>query len=102
MRRAFSHARVAVLSASLLVASGCSKSLNESECNSLLDHYVELLVRSDRPGTSANELLELEHQARLKAQGDPAFKQCSARVSRKAFDCAMEAGNADKLEQCLL
>ena len=102
MRRALSLTRIVLLSATLLVASGCSKSLNENECNSLLDHYVELLVRSDRPGTSANELLELEHQARLKAQGDPAFKQCSARVSRKAFDCAMEAGNVDKLEQCLL
>lgn len=89
------------LSLGLLVA-GCGKPLSEGECNSLLDHYVELLVRSDRPGTSASELLELERQARLKAQGDPAFKQCSARVSRKAFECAMDAPNADKLEQCLL
>jgi hypothetical protein len=91
-----------VLSAALLVASGCGKSLSDGECNTLLDHYVELLVRSDRPGTSASELLELERQARLKAEGDPAFKECSARVSRRAFECAMDASNADKLEQCLL
>jgi hypothetical protein len=90
------------ISCALLLFGGCGKSLSQDECNNLLDHYVELLVRSDRPGTSASELLELERQARLKAEGDPAFKQCSARVSRGAFECAMAASNADKLEQCLL
>jgi len=89
-----------VLGASAL--GGCGKPPNTEECDALLDHYVELLVNSDRPGTNAGELHKLQVQARQKAAQDPEFLQCSKRVSRRAYDCAMNAPNADKLEQCLL
>jgi len=82
--------------------SGCGKPPSAEECDALLDHYVELLVNSDRPGTNAGELHKLQVQARQKAALDPEFSQCSSRVSRRAYDCAMSAPNADKLEQCLL
>ena len=80
----------------------CGKRPSHDECDALLDHYVELLVNSDRPGTSAAELHKLQIQARDKAKADPEFGSCSERVSRRAFDCAMSAPNADVLEQCLL
>jgi hypothetical protein len=80
----------------------CGKPPSHDECDALLDHYVELLVNSDRPGTSAGELHKLQLQARQRATSDPEFSQCSSRVSRRAYDCAMSAPNADKLEQCLL
>jgi len=80
----------------------CGKPPSHDECDALLDHYVELLVNSDRPGTSAAELHKLQIQARDKARADPEFASCSERVSRRAFDCAMSAPNADVLEQCLL
>ena len=80
----------------------CGKPLSHDECDALLDHYVELLVSSDRAGTSAAELHKLQIQARDKAKADPEFASCSERVSRHAFDCAMSAPNADVLEQCLL
>lgn len=85
-----------------LVLSGCGKRLEASECDSLLDHYVELLLRDDRPGASAAELLRLQQEARKKAERDPAFHECSERVSRRGFDCAMAAQDANRLEQCLL
>ncbi|HEY4104966.1 MAG TPA: hypothetical protein VGM44_13805 [Polyangiaceae bacterium] len=82
--------------------SACGKPPSQDECDALLDHYVELLVSSDRPGTKAGELHKLQLEARQKAATDPEFNQCQKRVSRRAYDCAMSAPSADKLEQCLL
>ncbi len=81
---------------------GCNKPPTHDECDALLDHYVELLVSSDRPGTSAADLHKLKLQAREKAKLDPEFAACSERVSRHALECALSAPNADLLEQCLL
>jgi hypothetical protein len=85
-----------------LAIQGCAKHPSHDECNALLDHYVELLVNSDRPGTNAAEKHKLQREAREKAKEDPEFAACSERVSRREFDCAMNASNADLLEQCLL
>ena len=92
--------RVALGSVLLLCA--CGKPPTHEECDALLEHYVEVLVNSDRPGTYAAELHKLQLQARDKAKDDPEFRACSERVSRRAYDCAMQASNADLLEQCLL
>jgi hypothetical protein len=85
-----------------LLAAGCGKRLEPEECNLLLDHYVELLLREDRPKSSAAEILRLQLDARHKADKDPAFHECRERVSRRSFDCAMDAEDANRLEQCLL
>lgn len=81
---------------------GCSKRVEPSECQQLLDHYVEILLRDDRPGSTAAEVLRLQQEARRKAEKDPAFRECSARVSRRSFDCAMQAQDSRLLEMCLL
>jgi len=92
----------ALLASSALSTQGCGKRPTHGECDALLDHYVELLVNSDRPGTNAAELQKLQLQARDKAKEDPEFAACPERVSRRELDCAMKAANADVLEQCLL
>ncbi len=94
--------RVTLSVLALLAAVGCGKRLEPPECQQLLDHYVELLLREDRPKSSAGEILRLQQEARKKAERDPAFHECSARVSRGSFDCAMAAQDANRLEQCLL
>jgi hypothetical protein len=94
--------RVKWLACCLALSSGCGKPPSKDECNALLDHYVELLVSSDRPGTNAGELHKLQLLARDKAKTDLEFSTCSEHVSRHAFECAMSAPNADVLEQCLL
>lgn len=86
----------------LTLLGGCQKSLTQEECYSLLDKYVELLVATDRPNTSPPDRLRLKNEARAKANRDPAFAECSDRVSRAEFECAMQASNPDGLEQCLL
>ena len=89
------------LGASVSLAS-CGRSPTPTECDALLDRYVEKLVASDRPGTSAAEVVELQRKAREKAKDDPAFKDCHSAVSRKKFECAMQAETVDRMEICLL
>jgi hypothetical protein len=97
------RARGAALAAALLpVVSGCGKPLSQAECNGLLDRYVEKLVGADRPDAPAAEVFRLPTEARARASRDPAFGECSERVSRRAFRCAMDAISADEIEQCLL
>jgi hypothetical protein len=91
-----------LLAGCALLATGCGKRPSHDECQALLDHYVELLVNSDRPGTNAGELHKLQLLARDKAKEDPEFAACTERVSRRELECAMSASNADVLEQCLL
>lgn len=96
------RARAAYGALWLLVATGCGKRPDATECHQLLDHYVELLLREDRPKSSAGEILRLQQEARKKAERDPAFNECPTRVSRRGFACAMDAQDANRLEQCLL
>jgi len=93
-------AAVAILYAALPAA--CARPLSDEECHALLERYVELIVQSDRPDVKADELLRMKLEARKKAAHDPAFSTCRKDVPRRAFECAMRAGNADQLEQCLL
>ena len=86
----------------LLLLGSCGKRVEPGECGKLLDHYVELLLRDDRPKSIAGEILSLQQEDRKKAENDPAFRECSDRVSRRKFECAMEAQDANRLEQCLL
>jgi hypothetical protein len=79
----------------------CGPAPTPAECNALLDRYVQKLVDSDRPGLSAGELLKLQVEARARAAKDPAFAECSARVSRSAYDCAIHAETVDRIEICL-
>ncbi len=85
-----------------LLSSGCARPLSHDECSQLLDHYVDLLARSDRPDIKAGELLHLQVKARAEAARDPAFASCPSHVSRSQWKCAMKAPDADSLERCLL
>ncbi len=93
---------LAVVALWLATQVGCSTPLTAEECDALLDQYVALLAASDRPGTAEVELLRWKANAREKAARDPSFQRCSREVPRRKFECAMQAPNADRLEQCLL
>lgn len=82
--------------------SGCSEPLSDDECTQLLDRYTEKVIDQARPSTSQSERSELIFETRQRAKFDPEFSKCSARVSRAEFECAMQAGNADQIERCLL
>ncbi len=60
--------RLVILASYALFAQACAKHPSHDECAALLDHYVELLVNSDRPGPNAAELQKLQLLARDKAK----------------------------------
>ena len=91
---------VPLLAASSL--SACGKPLTAEECDNLLDRYTKLLARSYGHDVNAQELLELQAEARAKASRDPAFSRCVSEVSRGEYECAMKANDADELEKCLI
>jgi hypothetical protein len=93
---------LAVALGAIATLPGCDQPVSKDECERLLDRYVELLLRGDRPDAGSEELGRVQKEAREKAGQDPAFKSCTSEVSRRQYECAIKAENADRLEQCLL
>jgi hypothetical protein len=92
---------LALLSLPLALAGACGKPPTATECTALLDRYTEKLVASDRPDVTPGQLEKLKASARARAAEDPAFAECSQKVSRSAYDCAMRAETVDRMEICL-
>jgi len=79
----------------------CGRGPSPAECTALLDRYTEKLVGSDRPDVRPGELEKLKADARARAAEDPEFAECSRKVSRRAYECAMKAETVDRMEICL-
>jgi len=93
--------RRALLLAVTLSFVGCGRGPSPAECTALLDRYTEKLVGSDRPDVRPGELEKLKADARARAAEDPEFAECSRKVSRRAYECAMKAETVDRMEICL-
>lgn len=94
--------RAGLCGLAVLLLSACAEPLSPADCDRLLSHYVELLVRSDRPDVGGEELARMKREALSKGAADPHFQSCTREVSRKQYECAIAADSADKLEQCML
>jgi hypothetical protein len=83
---------------------GCQKPLADAECERLLDRYTEFLVREEEPSAGPEQLAHVLEQARRTAAQDPRFEwsECSRRVRRASYECAMAAGSVDAIERCLI
>lgn len=80
----------------------CARPLSADECTQLLDHYTTLLARSRDSQVRPEQVEDVVAQARRKASQDPEFSQCTAKVSRRKWTCAMAAPSVDAVEKCLL
>lgn len=85
-----------------LLLPGCTRPLTTEECTALVEHYTELVARARNPKLEGSEVARLRRVARARLLADPEAAECSGSVSRRAYDCAMLAPNADELEKCLL
>jgi hypothetical protein len=81
---------------------GCSKPLSSDECSQLLDKYVVLLATSDRPEATAEQRNHMRQSAKELSNRDPQFGKCSKQISRRKYECAINAPNTDLFEQCLM
>lgn len=80
----------------------CARPLSADECTQLLDHYTTLLAHSKDSPVRPEQVEEVVAQARRKASRDPEFSQCTVKVSRRQWTCAMAAPTVDAVEKCLL
>lgn len=96
-------AKTIAFTVSALTLSGCGRSLEPAECQHLLDHYTELLVLEENPGATPERVAHDQERARAVARKDPRFdfKNCTRKVSRGDFECAMSAPTVDAVERCL-
>ncbi len=95
--------RLGLLAASVsALCFGCGKPVEQRECDQMLDRYVEFLMHDQEPDVPFEEVRRKQRAARAKAESSPEFAACTSQVSRKQYDCAMHAPNADRLEQCLV
>lgn len=98
-----SRAACIVITAALL-ASSCSKRVSEQECELLLDHYTEHLLRNENPHVAPHTIARKQAEARSLAKSDESFEfhSCSDSVSREQFECAIIAPSIDAIEKCLV
>ena len=86
------------------LANACATPISEGDCLALLDRYTALLAQAQQPEASEQQIVDLQSKARELAQSEPVyeFHDCSKRVSRREFECAMRAPSVDEMERCLV
>ncbi len=63
-----------LLAAGTLLLAGCSEPLSEHECDQLLDHYTEHLLRNERAAPTRQLIAQKQAAARALAHADKAFE----------------------------
>jgi hypothetical protein len=105
VRSAATLCSLVALSLPLLPA--CREKIQPEECGKMLDRYIDMVVAADPatknlPPEQASAVREMK-KAVKKAEASYMQVQtkCASEVTRKEFDCAMAAKNADEWEACI-
>ena len=83
---------------------GCGRPVAEDECRTLIERYTEFLVKEEEPGATPERVARVQTEAHVAAEKNPQFQlgECSKKVSRKNYECAMHAESVDAIERCLV
>lgn len=92
---------VALLVAPALLVTGCRKKASAKECDQMLDHFAELVVKERFADAGAEVVAAERARERKEAQGDDDFKNCTSRVQQDELACALKAETSEKLIKCL-
>ena len=84
-----------------IALAGCSRHATRAECDAVMDHYVEMIVREYNPSLDPSELRAQYDRTRAKAQKEPSFADCPRQIRLRDVRCALAAGSVIELEQCL-
>lgn len=96
--------RPAVTLVAALVLSGiggCKKKVTQSQCDQLLDHFAELVVKERYPDAGADAIATERRRERQEATHANEFKNCTSEVQTNEHECAMKAQSSDALIKCL-
>ena len=82
-------------------AAGCKKKVTQDQCDQLLDHFAELVVKERYPDAGADVVKAERDRERREAALANEFKNCTSEVQTNEFDCAMRSTTSDALIKCL-
>ena len=91
----------------LAVVSACQKKIQPPECVAMLDRYIDMVVAADPstknlPPAQASAVREMKKAVKkAEASYRRVETQCETEVTRREYDCAMAAKNADEWEACI-
>jgi hypothetical protein len=85
-------------------AVACGRPVAEDECRTLIERYTELLVKEEEPTATPERVARAQTEVHAAAEKNPQFQlsECSKKVSRRDYECAMHAGSVDAIERCLV
>jgi hypothetical protein len=96
---------IAALLSSGIAAAGCKKKVTQEQCDQLMDHFADLVVKervadggleAGADGLAAQRAHELRE-----AKHANEFRNCPSEVQLDEHACAMKAQSSDALIKCL-
>ena len=91
----------ACLAAATAALVGCRKHVTQAQCDEMVGHYAELVVRERFPDASADTIAKEKEREQGEARADDGFKNCTTELEPSDHACAMAATTPDALETCL-
>ena len=93
--------RVLAVLALAVVATGCKQKISQQQCDELLDHFAELVVKERYADAGADKIAAERTRERQEAKNADEFKNCTSEVQANEHQCAMKAQSSDALIKCL-
>jgi hypothetical protein len=90
----------AALVTAFTLAVGCRRTATPAECDALVDHFAELVVREKLPDAGADLVAAERARQRDEARKDEGFRACPEQMTRAQHACAMSATSSDALLAC--
>lgn len=81
--------------------SGCRKKITQSQCEQLLDHFAELVVKERFADAGPDVIAAERTRERREAKNADELKNCTTEVQANEHECAMNAQTSDALIKCL-
>jgi hypothetical protein len=85
----------------------CQKKIDPSECRAMLDRYIDMVVDADIAARHVppEQVAGVREAKKAAKKAEASYMhvetRCQAEVTRKEYDCAMAAKNADEWEACI-
>lgn len=91
----------ALFVAALVAVTGCTKKITQTQCEELVDHFAELVVKERFADAGPDVVLVERARERQEATNADEFKNCRSEVQATEHACAMKAQSSDALIKCL-
>ncbi|MDB4947256.1 MAG: hypothetical protein JWP97_6790 [Labilithrix sp.] len=89
-----------VLGLNVLAFAACKNKVSQPECDALIDHFAEVVVRERFPDAGADTVNAERTRERSEAKGD-VLRNCTSEVQPSEHACAMKAQGSEAIIKCL-